>query len=46
VDQARASRRKLLDYCASSHALMFPGHVGFPFAGTVEHTAAGYRPSF
>ena len=46
VGEARASRRKLLDYCAASHALMFPGHVGFPFAGTIERTAAGYRPQF
>ncbi len=46
AEQARVSRRKLLDYCAASHALMFPGHVGFPFAGTIERTAAGYRPHF
>ena len=26
--QARVSRRKVLDYCASSGALVFPGHVG------------------
>jgi glyoxylase-like metal-dependent hydrolase (beta-lactamase superfamily II) len=44
--QARASRRKVLDYCASSGALVFPGHVGMPFAGRVEKTQAGYRPYF
>ena len=46
ADQARASRRRLLDYCASTNALMFPGHVGFPFAGTIQRTAAGYKPEF
>ena len=46
VDQARASRRKVLDYCASTGALIMPGHVGLPFAGRVEKTADGYRPDF
>ena len=36
VAQAVVSRRKVLDYCASSGALVFPGHVGLPFAGYVE----------
>ena len=44
--QARVSRRKVLDYCASSGALVFPGHVGLPFAGRVEATAKGFRPDF
>jgi glyoxylase-like metal-dependent hydrolase (beta-lactamase superfamily II) len=44
--QARVSRRKLLDYCAMSEALMFPGHVGFPFAGTVRRTDEGFEPKF
>ena len=39
-------RRKVLDYCAASGALVFPGHVGAPFAGRVEKTADGYRPNF
>ncbi|MFN3655937.1 MAG: MBL fold metallo-hydrolase [Pseudolabrys sp.] len=46
VNQARASRRKILDYCASSGALVFPGHVGLPFAGRIEKTQSGYRPDF
>jgi glyoxylase-like metal-dependent hydrolase (beta-lactamase superfamily II) len=44
--QARVSRRKVLDYCASSGALVMPGHVGAPFAGRIEKTADGYRPDF
>jgi glyoxylase-like metal-dependent hydrolase (beta-lactamase superfamily II) len=44
--QARVSRRKVLDYCASTGALVFPGHVGLPFAGRVEAAKNGYRPDF
>jgi len=36
----------VLDYCASSGALVMPGHVGFPFAGRVEKTKDGYEPRF
>jgi glyoxylase-like metal-dependent hydrolase (beta-lactamase superfamily II) len=46
VEQARVSRRKVLDYCAASGALVMPGHVGAPFAGRIEKTADGYRPDF
>jgi len=44
--QAKVSRRKVLDYCASTGALVFPGHVGLPFAGRIEATGKGYRPDF
>src|SRR5579885_196523 len=44
--QARVSRRKVLDYCAASGALVFPGHVGLPFAGRVEKAQSGFRPHF
>jgi glyoxylase-like metal-dependent hydrolase (beta-lactamase superfamily II) len=43
---ARVSRRKVLDYCASSGALVFPGHVARPFAGHIEKTQEGYLPDF
>src|SRR5262252_1051970 len=33
AEQARVSRRKVLELCASSGALTLPGHVGAPFAG-------------
>ncbi len=46
AEQARVSRRKVLDYCAATGALVMPGHVGLPFAGRVEKTAGGYRPNF
>ena len=46
ADQARVSRRKVLDYCAATGALVMPGHVGLPFAGRVEKTANGFRPDF
>jgi glyoxylase-like metal-dependent hydrolase (beta-lactamase superfamily II) len=44
--QARVSRRKILGMLAESGALMFPGHVGAPFAGRIEATADGFRPVF
>ena len=44
--QAIVSRRKVLDYCASSGAMVFPAHVGLPFAGRVEAIKEGYRPHF
>jgi glyoxylase-like metal-dependent hydrolase (beta-lactamase superfamily II) len=46
AEQARVSRRKVLDYCASSGALVFPGHVGLPFAGRIERAQKGYIPHF
>jgi glyoxylase-like metal-dependent hydrolase (beta-lactamase superfamily II) len=46
VAQARVSRRKVLDYCASTGALMLPCHVGMPFAGHIEAAQNGYRPNF
>lgn len=46
VNQARASRRKVLEYCASTGALVLPGHVGLPFAGHIEAAQDGFRPRF
>jgi glyoxylase-like metal-dependent hydrolase (beta-lactamase superfamily II) len=46
AEQARVSRRKVLELCASSGALTFPGHVGAPFAGRIETDAAGFVPKF
>src|SRR6185437_3270761 len=43
AEQARVSRRKLFDDCASSEALMFPGHVGFPFAMRIKRAGSEYR---
>jgi glyoxylase-like metal-dependent hydrolase (beta-lactamase superfamily II) len=46
ADQARASRRRVLEQCASTGALTLPGHVGAPFAGYIDHTDAGFRSRF
>ena len=46
VAQARVSRRKVLELCASSGALVLPGHVGAPFAGRIEATGKGFTPRF
>jgi glyoxylase-like metal-dependent hydrolase (beta-lactamase superfamily II) len=45
-EQARASRRRVLEHCASSGALVLPAHVGAPFAGHIEATGRGFRPRF
>jgi glyoxylase-like metal-dependent hydrolase (beta-lactamase superfamily II) len=44
--EARVSRRKVLDYCAATGALVMPGHVGAPFAGRIEAAANGYKAKF
>lgn len=46
AEQARASRRMVLDDIAATGALILPGHVGFPFAGRIEKVADAYRPVF
>ena len=46
VEQARASRRALLAHCAAHSTLVFPGHVGAPFAGRIEASASGFVPRF
>jgi glyoxylase-like metal-dependent hydrolase (beta-lactamase superfamily II) len=46
IQQARVSRRRVLDDCATTGALVFPGHVGFPFAGHIEKDESGYKPRF
>lgn len=46
ADQARASRRTVLEHCAATGALTLPGHVGAPFAGRIEAAAGGFVPRF
>jgi glyoxylase-like metal-dependent hydrolase (beta-lactamase superfamily II) len=46
ADQARASRRGVLEQCAATGALVFPGHVGAPFVGRIEASATGFMPRF
>jgi glyoxylase-like metal-dependent hydrolase (beta-lactamase superfamily II) len=45
-EQARASRRMVLEHCASTGALALPCHVGAPFAGYVDAVADGFKPRF
>lgn len=46
ADEARVSRRRVFEDCAATGAMVFPGHVGSPFAGYIEKTATGFRPRF
>jgi hypothetical protein len=39
---ARATRRRLLDYCADRGALIMPAHFGAPHSGRVRRNAEGY----
>jgi len=41
-EAARATRRKLLDYCADTGALLLPMHFGPPHAGRIRRTGEGY----
>ena len=41
--QARTTRRRVLDDCADSGALLLPMHFGPPHAGYVRREGAGYR---
>src|SRR5262245_35720913 len=45
-EQARASRRKVLEHCASIGALTLPCHVGAPFAGYINAVSNGFEPRF
>lgn len=45
-DDARKSRRWLFDECAATGAMIFPGHVGAPFAGRIVKEGADFRPRF
>ncbi len=46
ADDARSKPPPLFEDCASSGALVFPGHVGAPFAGYIEKTGSSFRPRF
>jgi glyoxylase-like metal-dependent hydrolase (beta-lactamase superfamily II) len=46
AELARKSRSKVLADCASTGALVLPGHVGAPFAGHIDATVGGFRPHF
>jgi glyoxylase-like metal-dependent hydrolase (beta-lactamase superfamily II) len=44
--EARVSRRRVFEEAAASGAMVFPGHVGAPFAGHIEKTGSSYKPRF
>jgi glyoxylase-like metal-dependent hydrolase (beta-lactamase superfamily II) len=46
VDQARATRRKVLEHCATTGALMLPAHFGAPFACRIEAKGDAFVPRF
>ena len=46
AEQARATRRRVLDECADSQSLLMPTHFGAPFACHVEREGDAFRPRF
>jgi len=46
ADDARASRHRVLKEAATSDAIVFPGHMGAPFAGYIETDGISFRPRF
>ncbi|HZD26813.1 MAG TPA: MBL fold metallo-hydrolase [Alphaproteobacteria bacterium] len=42
-EQARQSRRKVLDYCVDRRALLMPAHFGAPHCGHVHAEGEAYR---
>ena len=45
ADDARASRRRVLEECAASGAMVFPA-TSAPFAGHIEKVGPSFRPRF
>jgi len=43
---ARVSRRKVLEQCSGSGALLMPAHFGTPFVCQIEPKGAGFAPRF
>lgn len=41
-ETARATRRRVLDYCADRNALLMPAHFGAPHCGRIRRSSAGY----
>jgi glyoxylase-like metal-dependent hydrolase (beta-lactamase superfamily II) len=42
ADQARSTRRAILDYCVERDALLLPAHFGAPHGGYVGRSSTGY----
>ena len=43
---AEVSRRRVLEQCCETGALVFPAHFGAPHVGRVRRAGAGYRFEF
>ncbi len=43
ANQARVTRREILDYCSDRNALLLPAHFGAPHGGYVAKHAGGYQ---
>ena len=41
-EEARATRRRVLEHCAQSGALLMPAHFGWPHAGTIREDGDGF----
>jgi glyoxylase-like metal-dependent hydrolase (beta-lactamase superfamily II) len=46
AEQARASRRQMLEQCSGSGALLLPTHFGAPFTCRIEAKGGAFQPHF
>jgi glyoxylase-like metal-dependent hydrolase (beta-lactamase superfamily II) len=44
--EARATRRRVLEHCAERHALLFPGHFGAPHVAAITHAGEAFSLRF
>jgi glyoxylase-like metal-dependent hydrolase (beta-lactamase superfamily II) len=45
-EEARATRRRVLEHCAETGALLFPTHFGAPHVAAIEARAGGFAARF
>ena len=45
-DQARATRRRVLEHCAEHRALLFPTHFGAPHVAAIASAGSGFSARF
>lgn len=45
-DQARATRRRVLEHCVAHDALLFPAHFGTPHVAAIRRTGDAFVPEF
>ncbi len=44
--EARATRKRVLEHCAEQGALLFPAHFGAPFVAAISVSASGFEARF